>query len=310
MNNADEARESGVSRGIDRERTARYVLDLIPESAGPRRATAQGSVIYSVRGPGSQAFPAKEHSVGIVLAPIRKLRASLGSDKLQQYDAPVGCLVINPAGVDSNLAWSATRENALVSISPEALSALAAHEFDIGDPRRVFGSKSFGLHHEEIQGKDTNWLCFRQKLRRFCACNRKRLRPGVQEKTGRLRRESRAARYGNAAPSGARGAETGISCKEIGVLQNTPIANAPRVEARKLINAPGRFEDCHRHGCRGEGDISCRLALTTVRPARSITIYFSGNRVDAAKVGVAQGPLRRPKQCGAMMTPQDGLRMW
>lgn len=134
MKNADEARESGVSRGIDRERTARFVLDIIPESAGPRRATAQGSVIYSVRGPGSQTFLAKEHSVGIVLAPIRKLRASLGSDKLQEYDAPVGCLVINPAGVDSNLAWSATRENAVVSISPEALSALAAHEFDIGDP--------------------------------------------------------------------------------------------------------------------------------------------------------------------------------
>lgn len=232
MNNADEARESGVSRGIDRERTARYVLDIIPESAGPRRATAQGSVIYSVRGPGSQAFPAKEHSVGIVLAPIRKLRASLGSDKLQQYDAPVGCLVINPAGVDSNLAWSVTRENALVSISSEAPSALAAHEFDIGNPRRVFGSKSFSRRHEETQGKDTNRLCFRQKLRRFCACNRKRLRPGVQEKTGRLRRESRAARYGKAAPSGARGSETGISCKEIGVLQNTSIANAPMVEAR------------------------------------------------------------------------------
>lgn len=153
MNNADEARESGVSRGIDRERTARYVLDIIPESAGPRRATAQGSVIYSVRGPGSQAFPAKEHSVGIVLAPIRKLRASLGSDKLQQYDAPVGCLVINPAGVDSNLAWSATRENALVSISPEALSALAAHEFDIGDPRRVSDQSHLASTMKKYRGR-------------------------------------------------------------------------------------------------------------------------------------------------------------
>lgn len=96
----------------------------------------------------------------------------------------------------------------------------------------------------------------------------------------------------------------------------------------KLIDAPGCFEHCHRHGCRGEWDISCRLALTAVRPACSnnstgpdnspgnggpdwsITIYFSGNRVDAAKVWLAQGPLRRPKRCGAMMPPQDGLRMW
>ncbi|WP_136616630.1 MULTISPECIES: helix-turn-helix domain-containing protein [Mesorhizobium] len=133
MKNADEARESGDSRGVGREQTARYVLDIIPESAGPRRATARGSVIYSVRSPGSQTFLAKEHSVGIVLAPMRKLRASLGSDRVTEYDAPIGCLVVNPAGVDSSLAWSATRENAVVSISPEALSELAAHEFDVGD---------------------------------------------------------------------------------------------------------------------------------------------------------------------------------
>ncbi|MGX7874719.1 AraC family transcriptional regulator [Mesorhizobium sp. ORM6] len=131
MKNADEARESGVSRGVDR--AARYVLDIIPESAGPRRATARGSVIHSVRGPGSQKFLAREHSAGIVLRPGRKFRASLGSDRITEYDAPVGCLVINPAGVDSSLAWSQTRENAVISISPEALSELAAHESDRAD---------------------------------------------------------------------------------------------------------------------------------------------------------------------------------
>jgi AraC family transcriptional regulator len=61
------------------------------------------------------------------------LRASLGSDRITEYDAPVGCLVINPAGVDSTLAWSQTRENAVVSISPEALSELAAHESGLAD---------------------------------------------------------------------------------------------------------------------------------------------------------------------------------
>nr|WP_274709299.1 AraC family transcriptional regulator [Nitratireductor luteus] len=93
----------------------------------------RGSVIHSVRSPGSQKFLAKEHAAGIVLAPIRKLRASLGSDRIEEFDAPIGSLVINPAGVDSSLAWSATRENAVVSISPEALSDLAAHEFDLAD---------------------------------------------------------------------------------------------------------------------------------------------------------------------------------
>ncbi|OBQ73619.1 helix-turn-helix domain-containing protein [Mesorhizobium erdmanii] len=127
MKNA-KAREIGDSQSIDR--MARYVLDIIPESAGPRRATARGSVIHSVRGPGSQKFLAREHSAGIVLRPGRKFRASLGSDRIIEYDAPVGCLIVNPAGVDSTFAWSETRENAVVSISPEALSELAAYEFD------------------------------------------------------------------------------------------------------------------------------------------------------------------------------------
>lgn len=56
MKITDDARESGVSRGVNRERTARFVLDIIPESAGPRRVTARGSVISSVRDPVSQTF--------------------------------------------------------------------------------------------------------------------------------------------------------------------------------------------------------------------------------------------------------------
>ncbi|MCA0049749.1 hypothetical protein LB577_22830 [Mesorhizobium sp. B283B1A] len=54
MNKADEARESGVSRGVDR--TARCILNIISESAGPRHTPARGSVIYCVRNPGSQKF--------------------------------------------------------------------------------------------------------------------------------------------------------------------------------------------------------------------------------------------------------------
>jgi AraC family transcriptional regulator len=121
---------AGASVG---EQVERYVFDIIPESAGPRKATMRGSVIHSIRSPGSQKFLAKEHSVGIVLAPARKLRASLGSDKIKEYDAPVGCIAINPAGVDSSLAWLATRKNVVVAIPPEVLSELALHEFDDAD---------------------------------------------------------------------------------------------------------------------------------------------------------------------------------
>ena len=119
--------------GEVRERTDRYVFDIIPESAGPRKATMRGSVISSVREPGSQTFLAKEHAMGIVLAPMRGLRASLGSDKITQYDAPVGSLIINPADVDSTLAWSETRENLVVAIPPQILSELALQEFDLAN---------------------------------------------------------------------------------------------------------------------------------------------------------------------------------
>ena len=119
--------------GEVRDRAERYVFDIIPEHAGPRKTTARGSVINSVRNPGSQTFLAKEHAMGIVLAPMRGLRASLGSDRITQYDAPVGCLIINPAGVDSSLAWSETRKNLVVAIPPDTLSELALQEFDLAN---------------------------------------------------------------------------------------------------------------------------------------------------------------------------------
>ncbi|MFK0165094.1 helix-turn-helix domain-containing protein [Rhizobium sp. NPDC090279] len=115
------------------ERADRYVFDIIPENAGPRRATTRGSVIRSVRNPGSQTFLAKEHAVGIVLRPTRRLRASLGSDRVTEYDAPVGCIAVNPAGVDSTLAWSETRTNLVIAIPSDVLSELAIQEFDFAN---------------------------------------------------------------------------------------------------------------------------------------------------------------------------------
>lgn len=66
----------------------------------------------------------------LALAP--RVRATLGSDRAQVYDAPVGGIAINPANVDSSLTWSSTRENAVIALTPESLLELAAHEFDVG----------------------------------------------------------------------------------------------------------------------------------------------------------------------------------
>lgn len=146
----EETRKRDGYRSVDRGRPERHVFDIIPDSAGPRKATARGSVIHSMRAPGSQKFLAKEHSVGVMLAPARKLRASLGSDKIKEYDAPAGCIAINPAGVDSSLAWSVTRKNVIISIPPEALSELAAHEFDGADVELespAFGTVDLWAHN-------------------------------------------------------------------------------------------------------------------------------------------------------------------
>ncbi|MGK9167608.1 AraC family transcriptional regulator [Inquilinus limosus] len=67
-----------------------------------------------------------------MLAPAPRIRATLGSDKPQIYDAPTGMIVLNPANVDSSMAWPTTRENAIVAVTPESLLELAAQEFDAG----------------------------------------------------------------------------------------------------------------------------------------------------------------------------------
>ncbi|QND46652.1 helix-turn-helix transcriptional regulator (plasmid) [Rhizobium lusitanum] len=131
MRNAEEARARADD--VDWARADRYVFDIIPESAGPRKTTLRGSVIHSIRSPGSQTFLAREHAVAIVLSPASKLRASLGSDRITEYDAPLGSIIVNPAAVDSSLAWTETRKNLVVAIPPETLSELALQELDLAN---------------------------------------------------------------------------------------------------------------------------------------------------------------------------------
>ncbi|WP_246703352.1 hypothetical protein [Rhizobium sp. P28RR-XV] len=116
-----------------RERADRHVFEIIPDSVGGIRPSVRRSVINSVPNPGSQAFLAKDDATGIVLAHSRDLRASLGSDWTTRDDAPVWCLVIDPAGVDSPLTWSEARTNFVVAILRDIPSELARQEFDHGN---------------------------------------------------------------------------------------------------------------------------------------------------------------------------------
>ncbi|MXQ12252.1 helix-turn-helix domain-containing protein [Microvirga makkahensis] len=108
------------------------LVDAIPPGAGPRAATFRGSALYSLRSPGEQTFLTKEHCAAIVLSPCPGMSAAFESDRLHQFDAPTGMLVISPALTESRTAWSSRRENVVVGLTPASLLDLAAHEFDQG----------------------------------------------------------------------------------------------------------------------------------------------------------------------------------
>jgi AraC family transcriptional regulator len=118
--------------GADRLGASDDILSPIPEQAGPRVTTLRGGAVYSLRPPGSQTFVSSAHFVGIMLAPSPKIAAAFGGDKVQHYDAPLGMIAVNPAGLDSRLSWAAERENVVVAIRPESLLDLAGHEADLG----------------------------------------------------------------------------------------------------------------------------------------------------------------------------------
>lgn len=110
----------------------RRVLDAVPEADGLRVATPRGGAIYSFRQPGSQILESEIHLAAVDLAPAPGNRAALGSDRMQQYDAPVGTLAILPTNVEARAVWSEPRESLIVAIKPESLRELAALELDAG----------------------------------------------------------------------------------------------------------------------------------------------------------------------------------
>lgn len=128
MQDRSEVLERGGS-GTDRQRSNQNIFDGIPEGAGPRVITARGGATHCVRPPGSLTFMVREHFVGVTLAPSLGIRASLGGDKIHEYDADTGSIVIIPANVEGHMTWSSTRETVVVGHTAESLLELAALEY-------------------------------------------------------------------------------------------------------------------------------------------------------------------------------------
>jgi AraC family transcriptional regulator len=115
----------------DRRKPAPHLLDPIFENLGPRATTFRGSAVYTIRPPGSHEFCPKDHLISVLLTPVPGMRAARENDVIQEFDAPVGMLLITPANERRYVAWPLARENVVVAITPESLLELAAHEFDV-----------------------------------------------------------------------------------------------------------------------------------------------------------------------------------
>lgn len=113
------------------------IFTLIPTDAGPRVATPRGGAVYSLRPPGQMNFVSNSHFFAVMLSPSHGMRSSFSSDKLQDFDAPPGMVVVSPANVESTAIWPNPRENIVISVEPQHLENLAAHEFDVGLPELV-----------------------------------------------------------------------------------------------------------------------------------------------------------------------------
>ncbi len=66
-----------------------------------------------------------------MLAPASRIRASLGSDRKHQYNAPLGAIAIRPAQVDGWAEWGSTKETLIFALRPQSLTELAASELDL-----------------------------------------------------------------------------------------------------------------------------------------------------------------------------------
>ncbi len=108
------------------------IFNGIPESLGPRLTTFRGGAVHSIRPPGEHTFRVMGHFMSVMLAPAPGMRAARDSDKVQEFDAQAGMLAVIPANSENYVAWSSTRENLCVALTPENLLELAAREFGAG----------------------------------------------------------------------------------------------------------------------------------------------------------------------------------
>lgn len=115
----------------DRQGADSRILDIIPESAGPRLATFRGGAVYSDGRLEAQALTADSHFAAVVLAPALRNHTPVGRDGLADCNTPIGTLIIHPASVYRRPVWSYISESMIIALRPESTAEVAAHELDL-----------------------------------------------------------------------------------------------------------------------------------------------------------------------------------
>lgn len=106
------------------------LLSSIPEQIGPRFESSIGGVIKAERPSGSMLFRTNAEFASIMLAPSVGMETAFAGDRIHQFNAPIGALVINPANTDRTLRWHGIKKNAAIAFGQHAYGQLASAELD------------------------------------------------------------------------------------------------------------------------------------------------------------------------------------
>ncbi len=137
----DTAPSAAPSR--ERQIANEHIFDEIPGNKGPRVITDRGAVAHVVRPPGSHRLRPREHMVAVMLAASPGIRVSFDDQRVHEYDGDAGTISVMPANSERKVTWSSTCEKVIVTMPPQRLLELSAHEFGAG--RAVLQPPPFGL---------------------------------------------------------------------------------------------------------------------------------------------------------------------
>ncbi len=108
------------------------MLDVVPDSFGPKLLTTQGGIAATRAPAGSISLVASADIALVMLTPQPQRRIALSSNRWKRVAAPAGHVELIPAGADLKATWAVSKSNIFFAMDKGRLSEMAASEFDRG----------------------------------------------------------------------------------------------------------------------------------------------------------------------------------